>query len=237
MEFINIETTQNIDIHFKRASIGERIFAYAIDIVIFSIWASIWFYILVKLDSFQLWQIILTIPILLYSLFFELIFDGKTIGKMILSIKAVKLNGSELRLGDCLIRWIFRLVDIWIFAGSIGILSIILSKNSQRIGDLAGGTTVIKMSRDSLFQNTSFISVPDNYSPMYSNAHLLTDKDAQIIKEVLNTTTNQDTSNTNIILLEKTKNAIQKKLNLENQKENPKVFLETILKDYNYLNR
>ncbi len=237
MEFVNIETTQNINLHYKQASIGERLFAYAIDIIIFIIWMSVWFYVISKLDGFQLWQIILSLPILFYSLLFELIFDGKTIGKMILSIKAVKLDGSELRFGDCLIRWIFRLVDIWMFAGSVGIISIILSNKSQRIGDIAGGTTVVKLSNETLFQNTAYIPVPDNYSPVYSKTYVLTDKDAQIIKEVLNTTTGKETEITSITLLEKTKLAIQTKLAIDDPKEKPTVFLKTILKDYNYLHK
>ncbi len=237
MEFVNIATTQNIDIQYKRASIGERIFAYAIDIFIFICWSGIWAYIFNKLDGFRLWQIIFTIPIMVYSLVLEMIFNGKTVGKMLLNIRAVKLNGSELTIADCLLRWSFRIIDVWISFACVGIISIIVSKKSQRLGDLTCGTTVVRNQKKSLFEHSAYMHIPEDYSLVYHQVHLLTDEDALTIKEVLNITAKNTNDKYNNDILIKTKNAIQEKLQLEDQKAEPAFFLETILKDYNYLNQ
>ncbi len=237
MEFVNITTTQNIDIQYKRASIGERIFAYAIDIFLFLCWSGIWAYIFKNTNGFHLWQIIFTLPIMFYSLILELIFNGKTVGKMILNIKTVKLDGSELTLGDCLLRWSFRLIDIWLSSGCVGILSIIVSKKSQRIGDLTCGTIVIRNQKGSLFQHSAYMHIPEDYSLVYQQVHLLSDQDALTIKDVINTTKKNPKDKYMNNMLMKTKNAILEKLQLEDQNEEPTSFLETILKDYNYLNK
>jgi hypothetical protein len=67
----------------------------------------------------------------------------------------------------------------------VAIICIPVSEKSQRLGDMAAGTTVIKKdSRASLRDTILYREVP-NYSIVFEQVSLLSDKDVAIIKEIL----------------------------------------------------
>ncbi len=239
MEYLNIETTQNINLEFKSASVGDRIFAYGFDLLIFIVWSLTLAIILSNTVGFEIWNFVLSLPIVFYSLICELFLNGQSFGKMIFKIKVVKLDGSELTLGTCLIRWLFRIIDNWVLFGSVAVLSVILSKKSQRIGDFTAGTTVVKLTKSSLIDDTSYVELPENYSVQYPQVHLLNDDDANTLKEVLKLMSKKNNTDQESIhmIVNSTRRAIQKKLNIKVDKEHSKEFLETVLLDFNYLNR
>ena len=59
-----------------------------------------------------------------------------------MNIRVVKLDGSP-SIGSYLLRWLLFIVDGPLTSG-LGIFVILLTKNNQRLGDLAAGTMVIK---------------------------------------------------------------------------------------------
>ncbi len=62
--------------------------------------------------------------------------EGQTPGKKLMKIRVVKIDGYQAGFGDYMIRWVFRLIDVS-FAGVVGLISMIVSKNNQRLGDIA----------------------------------------------------------------------------------------------------
>jgi uncharacterized RDD family membrane protein YckC len=67
---------------------------------------------------------------------------GQTLGKKIMGIKVVALEG-EMSWGKAAIRTILRIID-GLFLYLVGVLCIAISKKHQRIGDMAAGTIVVK---------------------------------------------------------------------------------------------
>ncbi len=239
MEYLNIETTQNIDLEFKSASVGDRILAYGFDLLIMLLWNLTWFLILGRAGGLEMWHIVFTLPIVFYSLICELFLNGQSFGKMIFKIKVAKLDGSELTLGTCVIRWLFRIVDNWLLLGSVAVLTVILSNKSQRLGDLTAGTTVVKLNKANLFTDTSYLEVPEGYIVKYPQVNMLNDEDANTLKEVLKLTSlkNNADSESIEVIVNKTRRAIQKKLNIDVVDKDSKDFLETVLLDYNCVNK
>jgi uncharacterized RDD family membrane protein YckC len=74
-----------------------------------------------------------------YFTFTELLLRGQTIGKKMIGIRVVKADGFALDPASVLIRNVFRVVDnlplSWIVP--------VMSKRSQRLGDMVGGTIVV----------------------------------------------------------------------------------------------
>ena len=68
---------------------------------------------------------------------------GATPGKSLAGVCVVRVDGRPLALRDVVVRNVVRLVDwlpfIYIFGGAL----VVFSANSQRLGDLAAGTTVV----------------------------------------------------------------------------------------------
>lgn len=83
---------------------------------------------------------------LLYFSVLEAFWNGQTLGKKLLRIKVVKRNGAPCGFLSALTRNIVRLVDAFAFY-LVGAVTILISKNNQRFGDMAAGTLVVKLSQ------------------------------------------------------------------------------------------
>jgi uncharacterized RDD family membrane protein YckC len=69
---------------------------------------------------------------------------GATIGKMLLGLCVVRVDGQPLGISSIVARNVLRLVDALPAAYLIGGLSVLLSGHSQRLGDMVAGTTVVR---------------------------------------------------------------------------------------------
>jgi len=243
MSELSINTTQNVKINFKSASVGERIGAYFLDLIIkiaYGIVVSmIFFYwlnidrLMVNLDSWSRVSIILFLyfPIIIYSITLESIFEGQTIGKKLTKIKVVKIDGYQAGFGDYLMRWFFRLVDISIFSGIIALISVISSKKSQRLGDMVAGTSVITLKNKINISHTILEEIGEAYVPTYPLVIKLSDNDMRIIKE----TFQRAEAKNDYEIIYKLVSKIENVTGIKNQSTgNPTDFIRTVLKDYNF---
>ena len=69
---------------------------------------------------------------------------GKTIGKGLVKIEARDADGSPLSLRSSVVRNVLRLIDFLPLGYLVGIVSIIVSDHSKRLGDRLGNTVVIR---------------------------------------------------------------------------------------------
>jgi uncharacterized RDD family membrane protein YckC len=80
--------------------------------------------------------------VLAYYLGLETMY-GQTLGKKVMGIKVVAIDGP-LTLGKVAIRTVLRLVDGLPILYLLGLIVVAVSKQNQRIGDMAAGTLVVK---------------------------------------------------------------------------------------------
>ena len=237
MENITIQTSQNVGINYRASSVGDRLLALMVDYLIIWITLGIIYGILAALGILEKWlMIIMYIPFVFYALLFETFMNGQTPGKIMMKLKVVKLDGSQVSFGSYFIRWVFRLVEIYLTSGILGLLSIVFSKKSQRLGDRVAGTAVVKIKPAATLEETIYMELPEDYKVHFKQAEQLSDKDAQIIREVIDSYRDDSHNDKTIILIHKTKTILGKKLNIESNMP-PYQFLYTLLKDYNFLNR
>jgi uncharacterized RDD family membrane protein YckC len=78
-----------------------------------------------------------------YSIFFEWIWRGQTIGKRVLKLRVVDADGLRLTSAQIVIRNLLRLVDLLPLCYTVGGAFLVLSPKLQRLGDLAANTVVI----------------------------------------------------------------------------------------------
>ncbi|RDC54709.1 RDD family protein [Pedobacter chinensis] len=241
MDSIKINTAQNIDIEYEIAGLGERIAARCIDLAGFVILYFV-AVILMVVASFSMSStagiIVLIIYVVIfafYDLVCELTMNGQTFGKKILKIKVVSLEGTQPTLGQYIIRWLFRMIDFgfplgW---GVIALVSVAVTKNHQRLGDLLAKTTLIKTTPRTQINNVAFnFTLPEEYQPQFKEVLHLTDRDIELIHEVL--TGYYQTGHADLIyaMAAKTKDHIFVTIPAG---MNELQFLETVLKDYNYI--
>jgi uncharacterized RDD family membrane protein YckC len=241
MNQLSITTTQNVNINFTAASVGSRISGQLLDIMVLISYSVVMYYtidltglnkIFAKMDGWSSGaiMIILFSPVIFYTLVLESLWEGQTIGKKIMKMKVIKIDGYQAGFGDYLIRWLFRLIEVLIGNGVIGLLAIILNKQNQRMGDMAAGTAVISLKNDININQTILEDLNEDYVPTYPLVIKLSDNDARIIKETFEVAVKSRDYGTLIKLREK----IIGVTGIKNQSGNDQDFIRTLLKDYNF---
>jgi uncharacterized RDD family membrane protein YckC len=84
------------------------------------------------------------LTIFIYDVPFELLNDGRTLGKMAAGIRVVDTEGEPISFLASVMRNILRLVDFLPVLYAVGATSIVCTKHDQRLGDLAAGTVVVR---------------------------------------------------------------------------------------------
>ena len=69
---------------------------------------------------------------------------GATLGKLAFGLRVVKINGEPLDLKSSFVRNILRIIDILPFFYLIGVMSMLISRSNQRLGDVLANTIVIE---------------------------------------------------------------------------------------------
>lgn len=241
MSQLTITTTQNVNINFTAANTGERVLAYLIDIGVFVV-----YYLLVLLvlnqtglgyaiDAQDPWaqraiQGLIGLPVMLYSLLCESFMEGQSLGKRLIKLKVIKIDGYQAGFSDYLVRWVFRIVETFGSLGLVGLVTMMINKDSRRLGDLAAGTAVISLKNDVNISHTILRELSDNYAPTYPQVIKLTDNDVRIIKETYEASYRV----ADFAMMERLQSKIEQVTGITSVSHNAMAFVDTVLKDYNF---
>ena len=234
MQNIRIQTTQNVIIEYRPASVGDRMLANLLDLLIIGVYFISLAILTNRLGmniSTAGW-IILLLPPTFYHLLSELLMDGQTIGMKLIKTKVIRLDGGQPALYNYLLRWMLRLVDVWYGWGAIAVVTVASGGRGQRIGDMAAGTAVISLKPQASLDDTRLPTLEDNYEPIYPKAANLSDRDIGIIRETLRVYENRETSDPTLI--ETLTRKVKELLSVE-EPVAPISFLHTVLRDHTHL--
>lgn len=189
-------TTQNVSINYQVANIGERLLARLLDLVFFAVYLFIGYAVMGQVvrnmdyrdmaNYTMVISLLIPIPVLTYTLWCESIFNGRSIGKLIMGLKVVKIDGTPAGIGDFSYRWVMRL-----FEGELGLFTClslpvaIISGKGQRIGDMIAGTMVIKSKQKTSLRSTILQMINPNYRVIFPQVSNLSDRDMNVIRDVM----------------------------------------------------
>lgn len=241
MNSIKILTTQNVELEYEAAGLGYRLLATMLDGIFIGVyigivvlcfglagWLNRYF---MENNEFLLMTllIILGLPVLLYHFLSETFMNGQSLGKRIMGIKVVKLDGTQPGVSSYMLRSLFRIIDIQLLNGLVAIISIPVSEKSQRIGDMAAGTTVIRKDSGFNLRDTILYREIPGYTIVFQQVSLLADKDIAIIKEILEHSLQNKKPQNLKLLADKVK--VKMGVNVPWRDED---FLKTVLLDYSH---
>jgi uncharacterized RDD family membrane protein YckC len=246
MSLVKLDTGFNIEIDFAIAPFHKRLFAWIIDIFLGIAYLWLISKLFSNISHWELIGILIYIPILFYHLVFEFFLNGQSIGKKATNIQVIALDGGQPTISQYIIRWLFRFVDFptlfvlpAVYQGVLpwwctillftGIGCVIISPNSQRVGDLVAGTIIIDKKNRTSWQDTVFTEIETTYQPKFSQVMQLSDKDVNTLKSIIESVR----KNNNFDLSMRIAQRIKSKLNIQSDMDSLD-FLETLLKDYNY---
>lgn len=123
--------------------LGVRIVAAIIDFIVASIVGGIVGGIIGGLlGSSLITSVVSSIIIFLYFIILEGEY-GQTAGKRLLSLTVVHKDGSPCTMSSSAIRNVLRVIDGFMIY-LVGLVVILITDRNQRIGDIAGGTVVVR---------------------------------------------------------------------------------------------
>lgn len=242
MDQLTINTTQNVKVSFTQAPLAKRIVASLLDTIFMIIYMigglGVWNYLGLSdymSDGVDLFILLffMGIPVIFYSLWSEFFLNGSSLGKKIMKLRVIKIDGYHATFADYLVRWIFRSIDVMIGSGAIAVISVVYTKKGQRLGDLAASTAVVSVKSVVLFGATIYEELDHAYEPQYKQVMKLSDHDIRLIKDVLADFKSSRNQQLLIALVEKVESII----GVKSKESSHVVFIETVLKDYNYLNQ
>jgi len=154
---LNIDTPELVSIEMPVAGIGSRFIAIVIDYLIWTgllvVLSIIGAVIVASLSVFggasANW--VIGIVLLLVFLFhwgyftlFEAFWNGRTPGKKIAKIRVIQQSGRPIGLFESMARNFIRYVDQFPSFYAVGVIAMFVTKQHQRLGDLAAGTLVVR---------------------------------------------------------------------------------------------
>lgn len=239
METVNINTSQHVDIDYPVAGLGERVAARMIDLAAFFILYILFILVSIFTTSINNSPIffftVIGIYVALYisyNLLCEIFMDGQSLGKKVMKIKVISIDGGQASIGQYLIRWVFRIVDFALTMQVGGLICVALSDKKQRMGDMVAGTTLIKTIPHTTFEHIAFRPATEAYNPVFTHVDQLTDRDLELVHEVISTY--YRTQNPDIVYTMAEKIAKHLSIKLP-EGMNALDFLKTVAKDYNYI--
>ncbi|MCC3152692.1 RDD family protein [Hymenobacter sp. BT770] len=243
MSTIRVHTAQNVTLEYEVAGLGDRIVATIIDYVVLGAWVFAWMMVPAALaisgrhSSSQLSGVAMILvfvvayaPLLFYNLVCEVFFNGQSIGKKAMNIKVMRLDGTAPRIGDYLLRWLLRIIDLQ-FAGLVAIITIAANGRGQRLGDLAAGTTVLKLRPRTQYRSPLAEAGPvAGYQVVFPEAALLADHDVALVRQLMQ----QASARQNYQLLNELANKVKSITGIRTDLQDAP-FLQTILRDHAHL--
>lgn len=177
--------------------------------------------------------------------------NGQSIGKKIMRIKVISIDGYKPDFSQYINRWVFRLLDtgmitvivfgmftnawlyasIFLIANIVSMVVVFTTTANQRIGDLVSGTTVIDLKSSTELTDTIYTEVEEkNYQVIYPQVIKLSDRDMSIIKHALtNASKTNDYQYLNNLSIK-----VKSVLGIRNDDEGH-IFLYQVIRDYTYL--
>jgi uncharacterized RDD family membrane protein YckC len=154
---ISIDTPELVAIELPLAGIGSRFIALLVD---YLIWGAgmvlVYFVAYLLLPALYIFNRISAqwaeaIVIFVFFLFnwgyftlFEAFWNGRTPGKRVARIRVIQRSGRSIGLVESMARNLVRYVDQLPFFYAVGVITMFVTRQHQRLGDLAAGTLVVR---------------------------------------------------------------------------------------------
>ncbi len=170
--FVRVKTPENIEFEYTLAGPFQRFPAFLVDIFIrVAVFFGLGFVLTIGfgLSPFlaQVFGPFLVVGFIIsfflmswfYGAFFETQFNGRTVGKMVFKLRTISIDGRPINGEQAALRNILRSADMCLlipmrvfiseWEGAqlpvccVGLVTMMLTRRMQRIGDLAAGTMVV----------------------------------------------------------------------------------------------
>jgi uncharacterized RDD family membrane protein YckC len=149
-----IVTPEAVLLEFPAAGLGSRSLAFLVDLAIRGL--ALWLLLLGTMASGYAFDETTAVVVAIagtfaalfaYPALFETAWRGRTPGKAAFGLRVLTVEGAPVRFRHAAIRSALGIVDFLLGAGTVAITCALATRQSQRLGDLAAGTIVVRERR------------------------------------------------------------------------------------------
>ncbi len=151
METPAVVTPEAVPLDLQPAGVGSRFVALLIDWVVQSLLGFALLLIGIGLSAADFSGVGIALFFLLafalifgYPIAMETLWRGRTLGKAAMGLRVVTVEGAPVRFRHAAIRAALGMVDFFLTSGAAAVISVLATKNNQRLGDLVAGTMVLR---------------------------------------------------------------------------------------------
>ncbi|NWK53985.1 RDD family protein [Verrucomicrobiaceae bacterium N1E253] len=144
------ELAEGVEIHLRTAGPYVRVLAYLLDLLIRGAVCLVAQLLLLLVGAILGAQVAQGLMLLLFfflMFFYYIVFEagkrGASPGKRVMGLRVVDTSGAPLSYGQAFMRNMLRIADGLPFCYGFGLLSTLLTKRFQRLGDLLANTVVV----------------------------------------------------------------------------------------------
>jgi len=171
LDMYKLDTPESVAVTYPVAGVGSRFLAALIDSLVQTAIVVALFIVTLVVTSvtgsslsagttatyvaLAIGTLIISVVLLGYYIFFELIWNGQSPGKRAMRLRVIGINGYPVTPFAVLIRNVLRLIDFLPAYYGVGVIAMIANKDARRLGDFAAGTIVVKEGREGALSSLS----------------------------------------------------------------------------------
>ena len=187
-----VVTPEAVLLELPTAGVATRSFARLIDLAVQAallmvLWMIIGF-TAVATSAMVVAAIASTFFVLIvFPIGLEILWRGRSVGKYVFGLRVVGVDGAPEVPRQSVVRGLVALVDIYASLGFLALLTAMFSPSSQRTGDLAAGTVVIRVRGGGAAHTPIAFHPPIGYEAYVATLDVgrLSDEDFSLVREFL----------------------------------------------------
>lgn len=146
---LTLATPEGVDLDFALAGLGSRAIALMFDLALKGLAIGALAILLLGIApggslGMALFLVLAFITLFAYDIAFEVLSSGRTPGKRWTGLRVIEADGGRVGLRASAVRNVLRIIDGPGSGYLLGSLTILFTERNQRLGDLAGGTLVVR---------------------------------------------------------------------------------------------
>ncbi len=153
METGRLVTPEAVVLQFETAGLGSRLLAVMIDLAILGVVlvaAATGLTAFAEVGALTSGVAVAVLFVVIFACLFgyfvgfETLWRGRTLGKAALGLRVVTREGAPVGFRHAAIRAALTMIDFWLTSGAGAVLTVLFTRQNQRLGDLAAGTLVLR---------------------------------------------------------------------------------------------
>lgn len=149
----SVVTPEAVLLELRPAGLGSRMLALGLDLLLQfgALWVLLVGWLATGQSSETAAVVASLVIVFLITFGYPVVMEtlwGRSLGKLALGLRVITTEGGPVRFRHAAIRSLLFVVDFWIPPGGLtGVTCVLVTRRSQRLGDLAAGTIVVRSGR------------------------------------------------------------------------------------------